>query len=243
MLLKNDGHPAARWRQIHRRDRRKRPLGAISWAVVVQPSHRITWFRPWTVSAHEPGHRRRWSMLRDALSTAPCLPPDADTLSTADGQARLAASKSSTTLIFPVNRHSTQVNERPFSLAGLAIVRAERRPRSAFTLRLSGFFTPKESGKHTFGLGTVGRGRLFIDGKEVIDNWDCACPLRTENSRRSEMTAGHKATPSRWNTVGTATRAGAHLSVSHMPPHAADLTGRGPGVGQTRRMWWYSSPG
>ena len=40
-----------------------------------------------------------------------------------------------------------------------------------FSLRATGRFTPHESGPHTFGLVSVGRSRLFIDGREIIDNW------------------------------------------------------------------------
>jgi len=40
-----------------------------------------------------------------------------------------------------------------------------------FSLRATGRFTPQEAGAYTFGLVSVGRSRLFIDGREVIDNW------------------------------------------------------------------------
>ncbi len=40
-----------------------------------------------------------------------------------------------------------------------------------FSLRATGRFTPLETGAYTFGLVSVGRSRLFIDGQERIDNW------------------------------------------------------------------------
>ncbi|GAC1635615.1 MAG: glycoside hydrolase family 3 C-terminal domain-containing protein [Ktedonobacteraceae bacterium] len=40
-----------------------------------------------------------------------------------------------------------------------------------FSLRATGRFTPLETGVYTFGLLSVGRSRLFIDGQERIDNW------------------------------------------------------------------------
>ena len=40
-----------------------------------------------------------------------------------------------------------------------------------FSVRFSGVFTPKESGVHTFGLMSAGYSRMFIDSKEIIDNW------------------------------------------------------------------------
>jgi beta-glucosidase len=40
-----------------------------------------------------------------------------------------------------------------------------------FSLRATGRFTPLETGAYTFELVSVGRSRLFIDGRERIDNW------------------------------------------------------------------------
>lgn len=40
-----------------------------------------------------------------------------------------------------------------------------------FSVRCSGWFTPQETGTYTFGLVSVGLSRLYIDGREVIDNW------------------------------------------------------------------------
>jgi beta-glucosidase len=40
-----------------------------------------------------------------------------------------------------------------------------------FSLRCTARFIPGEAGTYTFGLGSAGLSRLFIDGQEVIDNW------------------------------------------------------------------------
>jgi beta-glucosidase len=40
-----------------------------------------------------------------------------------------------------------------------------------FSARLTGRFTPRESGAQIFGLSSAGLSRLFVDGREVIDNW------------------------------------------------------------------------
>ncbi len=40
-----------------------------------------------------------------------------------------------------------------------------------FSVRLTGTLIPQESGPHSFGLTSAGLSRLFIDGREVIDNW------------------------------------------------------------------------
>ena len=40
-----------------------------------------------------------------------------------------------------------------------------------FCVRLTGTFTPKDSGTYTFGLMSAGRSRMLLDGKIIIDNW------------------------------------------------------------------------
>ncbi|HEX6556018.1 MAG TPA: glycoside hydrolase family 3 C-terminal domain-containing protein [Ktedonobacteraceae bacterium] len=52
-----------------------------------------------------------------------------------------------------------------------------------FALRATGRFTPRETGLYTFGLISAGRSRLFIDGREVIENW-------TEQTRRGDFFMG-----------------------------------------------------
>lgn len=43
-----------------------------------------------------------------------------------------------------------------------------------FSGRLTGRYVPEASGTHEFGLSAVGRSRLFIEGRLVVDNWDPA---------------------------------------------------------------------
>src|SRR5262249_51886527 len=40
-----------------------------------------------------------------------------------------------------------------------------------FAVRATGRFVPKQSGAHTFGLVSAGPSRLYLDGRELIDNW------------------------------------------------------------------------
>lgn len=66
-----------------------------------------------------------------------------------------------------------------------------------FSVRLSGRFTPRETGAYTFGLSSAGLSRLSIDGQEVIDNWTQQTPGHTyfgmgstEATRLIELVAG-----------------------------------------------------
>jgi beta-glucosidase len=60
-----------------------------------------------------------------------------------------------------------------FDWWGLAVpnVNQER-----FSARLSGTFTAKQLGIHTFGLTSIGKSRLLLDGKVLIDNWENTSP-------------------------------------------------------------------
>ena len=90
-----------------------------------------------------------------------------------------------------------------------------------FCMRLTGAFTPKESGQHTLGLSSVGQSRLFIDGDLVLDNWG-EMQSNSEKTISPHLNAGQayaiqlefrwEGDP-RWRTV----------RLGHMPPHAADL--------------------
>jgi beta-glucosidase len=58
-----------------------------------------------------------------------------------------------------------------------------------FSLTLSGDFVAKESGMHTFGLSSVGRSRLFLDGELLIDHWDLGIN-GTQRIAQRKFTAG-----------------------------------------------------
>jgi beta-glucosidase len=90
-----------------------------------------------------------------------------------------------------------------------------------FSVRLSGYFTPKVSGLHTFGLNMVGRGRLFLDGEKLIDTWESP-ESNGQQTIQLEMVADQRYAlrveykwegDSRWRS----------LALGHLPPYAEDL--------------------
>ncbi len=48
--------------------------------------------------------------------------------------------------------------------------------RDTFSARITGTFTPEETGIYTFGLSSAGPSRLFVDDQQVIDNWTAWTP-------------------------------------------------------------------
>ena len=144
--------------------------------------------------------------------------PNVDTLSTPDGKPGWLV-EFFDNLDFSGTPAFSQVNKHiQFGWFGES---APNVNSSRFSVRLTGVFTPQETGIHSFGLGTVGRGRLFIDSKEVIDNWEAPAPYG-QKTVKIEMTAGKKYAAK----VEYAWEGDSHwrsLSVSHMPPHTADL--------------------
>jgi beta-glucosidase len=90
-----------------------------------------------------------------------------------------------------------------------------------FSVRLSGYFTPKVKGLHTFGMNMVGRGRLFVNGEKLIDTWEILNP-NGQQTVQIEMAADQSYSlrveykwegDPKWRS----------LALGHLPPHAEDL--------------------
>ena len=143
--------------------------------------------------------------------------PDADTLSTNDGKQGLWVEVFDN-LDFSGPAVFTQVNKNvQFGWFGESVPNVNQ---TRFAVRLSGFFTPKESGLHNFGLGSVGRSKLFLDGKETIDNWSEPAPYG-QKTCQMVLNAGQKyAIKVEYNWEGNPLWRS--LSLSHMPPQPAD---------------------
>ncbi len=101
-----------------------------------------------------------------------------------------------------------------------------------FSARLSGIFTPREGGAHTFGLSGVGRGRLTLDGGVVVDSWEEPLPgggfltgERAERTAEVELVAGRPyALSLDYSRRGAA--GFAQIRLGHRPPLAPDAIGR-----------------
>lgn len=145
-------------------------------------------------------------------------PPDFDTLSTANGDCGLFVEVFDN-LDFSGEPAFTQTNKNvQFGWFSQSVPNVDQ---TRFAVRLSGFFTPKETGLHTFGLSTVGRGRLYIEGEEIIDNWTVATPY-FEKTSKLQMTAGKSySVRVEYNWEGNPMWRS--LSLGHVPPQAENM--------------------
>jgi beta-glucosidase len=144
--------------------------------------------------------------------------PDPDTLTSNDGQAGLLV-EIFDSLDFSSQPVFTQQNNRPqFGWFSDSVPNVNQ---SKFAVRVTGFFTPKESGQHTLSLGTVGRGRLFVDGQEAIDNWTEPAPYGQKTTTMALLAGQKYAIRIDYNWEGNPMWRS--LSFGHLPPHSADM--------------------
>jgi len=126
----------------------------------------------YTVSPFEGIKKRAGKKIK--VETAPgCfiyrnLPaPAPETLSTADGRIGLSLSLFNGTQ-FSGDPVYTSVTTLPrFEWFDNSIPNVDR---ESFSMRLEGFFTPKETGTHTLALSAIGLCKLYLDGKLILDH-------------------------------------------------------------------------
>ncbi len=95
--------------------------------------------------------------------------------------------------------------------------------QESFSMRMEGFFTPKESGVHTFALSSVGWCKLYLNDKVVVDHSSDAdmgkqvlAEVELEGGKPCAIKVEYywKGSP-RWRSVG----------IGHVPPQPLDLMG------------------
>lgn len=90
-----------------------------------------------------------------------------------------------------------------------------------FSMLLEGFFTPKESGIHTLGLEATGWGRLYLDGKLIIDHSSAS-----DNGKQLIVKLkleGGKPLALKLEYYWKGDQESRSFAIGHQPPHAKDL--------------------
>jgi beta-glucosidase len=143
--------------------------------------------------------------------------PAPDTLSTADGQNGLSLDLFNGTELSGAPVYSEVTTRVQHGWFHYSVPRVDQ---SSFSLRMEGFFTPKESGVHTLALNGVGWCKLYLNDEVLIDH-------SHDSDMGKEITAevefkGGKAYPikvefywkgnPRWRSVG----------IGHQPPQPLD---------------------
>jgi len=93
-----------------------------------------------------------------------------------------------------------------------------------FSASLTGTFTAKEAGEHTFGLASVGQSRLALDGEILLDNWEASRP-NAELTAVKRLKAGQVCALKvefRWEGDSL----WRSLRLGHLAPQAADPISR-----------------
>jgi beta-glucosidase len=93
--------------------------------------------------------------------------PAAETLSTVDGRIGLSLSLFGGTEFAGPPLYESVITNPNFAWFHNSVPNTDR---ENFSMRLEGFFTPKESGKHTLSLNGMGWSKLYLDGKLLIDH-------------------------------------------------------------------------
>jgi len=93
--------------------------------------------------------------------------PAPETLSTVDGRSGLNLSLFNGTECSGNAVYSETTNHVQHGWFHTSVPNADQ---ESFSMRLEGFFTPKESGTHTLALSAVGWGKLYLNEKVIIDH-------------------------------------------------------------------------
>jgi beta-glucosidase len=144
--------------------------------------------------------------------------PAPETLSTPDGSRGLRLSLFNGTDLSgdPVYRETT--TQVQYGWFDKSVPNADQ---ESFSLRLEGFFTPRESGAHTLALAAVGWAKLYLDEKLVIDH-------SADSDMAKQLTAdlkleGGKAYPLKIEYYWKGNPRWRSLSLGHQPPHPKDM--------------------
>lgn len=144
--------------------------------------------------------------------------PAPETLSTADGRVGLSLSLCDGIEFAGSPRYETVTPHTQFDWYHNSIPNVNR---ENFSMRLEGFFTPKESGQHMLALGGVGWSKLYLDGKLVLDH--SADELMGKQLTTEIKLKGGKSYPIKleyWFKGDVQHRS---VNIGHQPPHAKDM--------------------
>ena len=93
--------------------------------------------------------------------------------------------------------------------------------RESFSMRLEGFFTPKESGTHRLALSGLGYSKLYLDEVLILDHSDGAL-MGKQLTTDLELEGGKAyALKLEYSFEGTGNFRSVHIG--HQPPHANDM--------------------
>lgn len=144
--------------------------------------------------------------------------PDPETLSTSDGRVGLGLSLFNGTEFSGAPAYTDVTTRVQYDWFDHSVPNVEQ---ESFSLRMEGFFTPKESGTHTLALHSVGWSKLYLDGKLLIDH-------SSEEDKGKQITAdlnlkSGKSYPIKLEYYWKGNRMSRSVSLGHQPPRAKNM--------------------
>lgn len=144
--------------------------------------------------------------------------PAPETLSTPDGRLGLNLSLFHGTELSGDPVYTTTIASPQFDWFDNSIPNVNR---ESFSMRLEGFFTPKESGIHRLALSGLGYSKLYLDDSLVIDHSDEA--LRGGQTMTGIELEGGRAYALKLEYAFEGTGNIRSMFIGHQPPHADDM--------------------
>lgn len=89
-----------------------------------------------------------------------------------------------------------------------------------FSVRMTGYFTPNESGLHTLSLASMGQAKFMLGTETIIDNWTSSIP-NTEQRIEKELEGG-KTYPLTVEFRWQGSRTWRALRIGHLPPQSSN---------------------
>ncbi len=144
--------------------------------------------------------------------------PAPETLSTADGRIGLSLSLFNGTEFSGAPAYTDVTTRVQYDWFDHSVPNVDQ---ESFSMRMEGFFTPKESGSHTFALHSVGWSKLYLEGKLLIDH-------SSDEDRDKQIKAeiklnGGKTYPIKLEYHWKGNQMSRSVSLGHQPPHAKNM--------------------
>jgi len=144
--------------------------------------------------------------------------PAPETLSTADGRIGLSLSLFNGTEFSGAPAYTDVTTRVQYDWFDHSVPNVKQ---ESFSMRMEGFFTPKESGTHLLALHSVGWSKLYLEGKLLIDH--CSEEHKDKQITVDVRLKGGKSYEITLEYYWKGNRRSRSVSLGHQPPHTKNM--------------------